>query len=104
MPSCRVRCCVPGNQGPPGPTGARGSTGFTGSTGPANNPGSTGPTGPTGPASNPGSTGPTGANGPQFLVNNTVFVDAQFGNDATGVIQSPAQPFQTINAAITAAG
>lgn len=35
-------------------------------------------------------------------VNNTVFVDAVFGNDATGEVENPERPFQTINAGIQA--
>ena len=53
-----------------------------------------------------GPRGPQGVPGPSsnFFVNQTVFVDPTFGNDATAVLQSPSLPYRTINAAITAAG
>ncbi|CAH6420816.1 Hypothetical protein UVM_LOCUS255 [uncultured virus] len=61
-----------------------GETGATGATGPC----CTGETGPTGPSSLP--------------VNNTVFVDAQFGDDSTGVPEDMARPYRTVQAASAA--
>ena len=50
-----------------------------------------------------GPAGPAGPAGPSFLVNDTVFVDPTFGNDTTAKVESPAFPYKTITAAITAA-
>lgn len=36
----------------------------------------------------------------QFLVNNTAFVDIQYGSDSTGVLEDPTHPFQQITTAI----
>jgi hypothetical protein len=87
---------VQGSSGPTGPTGSSGAMGSPGVTGPSGSQGQTGSTGPT------GATGPS-ALGTSFLVNNTAFVDRGFGNDGTAVLQDPAQPYLTIQAAITAA-
>jgi hypothetical protein len=93
-----------GATGPTGNTGDTGSTGPTGFTGPSGPTGSTGDTGFTGPSGSTGSTGSTGATGPQLVpVNNTVFVDAQFGNDGTGVRENQVLPFATLPAALAAA-
>lgn len=75
-----------------GPTGAVG-VGFTGPTG-------VGFTGPTGPRGFTGSPGPTGD---ALFVNNTLFVDVQFGNDATGERENAAKPFQTLAFALSVA-
>ena len=57
-----------------------------------------GAAGPAGPV------GPTGATGPEFLnINNTVFVDAQFGDDGTGLPEDMAAPFQTLTAGLAQA-
>ena len=110
-----------GVTGPAG-VGVTGPAGV-GLTGPAGNPGVTGPagvgvtgpagvgvTGPagvgvTGPAGTPGVTGATGpcCTGQMFNVNNSVFVDANFGNDSTGQLETPFFAFQSITAAINAA-
>jgi hypothetical protein len=92
-----------GATGPTGPSSLDGDTGATGPTGPSSLDGDTGATGPTGPSSLDGDTGATGPTGPSFLVNNTNFVDTQFGNDATAQLNSPVFPYQTITAAINAA-
>ena len=44
--------------------------------------------------------GPTGPPGPNFRVENTVFVDSKYGNDATGVREHPELPFQTLSGAL----
>lgn len=63
-----------------------------------------GPRGPTGSSGFTGSTGFTGATGPQSVpIGNVVFVDAIFGNDATGQRQDETRPFLTLAAASTAA-
>jgi hypothetical protein len=95
-----------GPQGPPGPPGLRGqagSMGFPGAAGrrgPTGGTGGQGPTGTAGATGEPGSTGPTGGQGPAAtFVNQTVFVDAQYGNDATGQRENPNLPFLTLSAA-----
>ena len=105
--------CCPGDTGPTGetgPTGATGNTGTTGATGPAGLTGLTGPTGaegltgPTGAEGETGATGltgETGATGPhQVLINDTLFVDAQFGNNATAVREDLTKPYLTLAAAL----
>ena len=73
-----------GKQGPTGPTGAiMGATGFTGPTGEA---------------------GSTGSTGPQNIpINRTLFVDAQFGNNATAVREDLSKPYLTLAAALASA-
>jgi len=72
-----------GKQGPTGPSGLPGQKGPTGPTGPV------GPTGPTGPIECPC----------PVLWNKTLFVDEQFGNDATGQREDETKPFKTLNGA-----
>ena len=79
--------------GPPGPRGPIGFPGSAGRRGPA------GPTGDSGPT---GSTGPTGT-ADTTLVNQTVFVDAVYGDDSTGQRENPNLPFATLSAANAAA-
>src|SRR5437016_3394258 len=67
----------------PGPTGGRGITGATGAT---------------------GATGSTGSTGPdELLINRTVFNDIFYGNDASGVKDDEAKPYQTLAAALAVA-
>jgi hypothetical protein len=89
-----------GATGATGPTGMKGATGATGPTGMK---GATGATGPTGMKGATGATGSTGPAGPGFLVCNTLFVDAEFGDDLTAVVNDPGQPWQTCTAAANAA-
>ena len=98
---CKPKCCV-GERGPQGFPGTVGVPGTDGSTGPTGDTGPTGGTGETGPTGvgETGPTGPTGETGPlDLLVNNTFFVDAQFGVDATAVPDDETQPYLTIDAA-----
>lgn len=88
-------------QGPIGPTGPQGRPGPSGLRGPPGFPGTPGSNGRRGPTGLPGSRGPTGATGPsQVPVNNAVFVDAQFGNNATGLREDETRPFQTLATAL----
>jgi hypothetical protein len=92
-----------GNTGPTGPTGPTGVTG-SGATGATGATGVTGPPGATGDIGATGATGDTGATGLNALpINNTVFVDTQFGDDVTGVREDEAKPFQTLAAALAIA-
>lgn len=84
-----------GKKGPTGPTGAS-LTGPTGPTGES----FTGPTGASGPTGE-SFTGPTGTT--EVPVNQTIFVDPQYGNDITGSREDLMLPFQTITAALNAA-
>lgn len=92
-----------GSTGATGSQGIQGNTGVTGHTGPC----CTGPTGATGAQGIQGATGATGANGmngPQMLnINNTLFVDEQFGNNATAIREDETKPYRTITAALLAA-
>jgi len=58
-----------------------------------------GPSGPTGPMGLTGATGPSGVPGIIQGFGNTILVDAVYGNDLTGTVNSG--PFQTVNAAMT---
>lgn len=87
-----------GHDGDKGDPGSRGRTGATGNTGETGNTGNTGNTGVTG---NTGNTGVTGATGSVPLQPLLVFVQTN-GNDATGVLQDPNNPFLTLQGAINA--
>lgn len=50
-----------------------------------------------------GAQGDSGSGTGNLPVNDTVFVDVQFGDNATGQRENAARPFRTINAALTAA-
>src|SRR5258708_1899195 len=91
--STKTRCVKGdrGKRGHKGPTGSQGNTGPTGAT-------NLGTTGPTGPQGNTGATGPTA-----LPINNTVFVDRQFGNDSTGTREDETRPFKTLTAALAVA-
>ena len=93
-----------GSTGPTGMIGATGIVGATGSTGPTGMVGATGNTGPTGMIGATGNTGPTGMIGAtggviNYFINQTVFVDAVYGNDVTAVPNDPTHPYQTFDAA-----
>ena len=94
-----------GKRGKTGPVGATGPTGtFFGATGITGPIGPRGDTGPTGNTGSTGSTGNTGSTGPQTLpINRTLFVDANFGNDATAVREDLSKPYLTLTAALAAA-
>lgn len=51
-----------------------------------------------------GATGPRGATGPsQLLINNTLFVDGRYGNNASAIPDDEAHPYLTITAALALA-
>lgn len=112
-----------GEVGETGPTGGRGEIGDVGETGPTGGQGErgevgdvgeTGPTGGQGERGEVGETGPTGERGERgevgpvgFETNQTLYVDAVFGNDSPAGFsierQNPANPFRSLAAANAAA-
>ncbi|WP_179134083.1 NTTRR-F1 domain [Halobacillus massiliensis] len=90
-------------QGPTGSTGPTGVTGPTGPTGPTGSTGSTGPAGATGPAGPTGPTGTTGPTGPgvfEWGAETVIWADSTAPGPGDG---TPANPFNSLQAAVTAA-
>jgi len=93
-----------GEQGTQGPQGEPGTPGGPqGGVGPQGSQGIQGETGPQGPQGEPGADGADGASGAAFPTPNVIYVNPINGNDGSGEPGNCGQPYQTMQAAYTAA-